>query len=193
MILYKIKDIRQFWSKDTGFLSQFQFNDPYTPIEFKVCTDLLWNFSVFCFVVVGDGWSVCCILFINENLSVFQPVSQYPQCINDISFWLPEDYEENNFYALVRDIGGNIIEQVYIIDDYFHPKKKQRSHCYRIVYRHLEKTLSQKEVNDIHLQIEAAVVKQLGGEIRWFCFCSLLLGIFITGRKIIDKEAVHLP
>lgn len=129
MILYKIKDIRQFWSNDTGFLSQFQFNDPYTPIEFK-------------------------------------PVSQYPQCINDISFWLPEDYEENNFYALVRDIGGNIIEQVYIIDDYFHPKKKRRSHCYRIVYRHLEKTLSQKEVNDIHLQIEAAVVKQLGGEIR---------------------------
>lgn len=108
----------------------------------------------------------CCILFINENLSVFQPVSQYPQCINDISFWLPEGYEENDFYALVRDIGGNIIEQVYIIDDYFHPKKKQRSHCYRIVYRHLEKTLSQKEVNDIHLQIEAAVVKQLGGEIR---------------------------
>ena len=103
----------------------------------------------------------------------FQPISQYPQCTNDISFWLPENYEENNFYALVRDIGGSMIEQVYIVDDYFHPKKNRRSHCYRIIYRHLEKTLTQEEVNAIHAQIEAAVVKQLGGEIRWILLFGL--------------------
>lgn len=140
-----------------------QLNSRYAQIYCKIS---VFFFACFFWRCVVCLLYFCCILFINENLSVFQPVSQYPQCINDISFWLPEDYEENDFYALVRDIGGNIIEQVYIIDDYFHPKKKQRSHCYRIVYRHLEKTLSQKEVNDIHLQIEAAVVKQLGGEIR---------------------------
>lgn len=129
MILYKIKDIRLFWSQDTGFLSQFQVDDPYIPIEYK-------------------------------------PISQYPQCTNDISFWIPVNYEENDFYSLVRDIGGSMVEQVYIIDDYFHTKTKRRSHCYRIVYRHLEKTLSQEEVNLVHANIEKAVVKQLGGEIR---------------------------
>lgn len=47
---------------------------------------------------------------------LFQPISIYPQCINDISFWLPKDgdYTSNDFYDLVRDIGGDTVEQVGI-------------------------------------------------------------------------------
>lgn len=49
----------------------------------------------------------------------YRAVSQYPQCINDISFWLPENitietFMNNDFYDLVRDVGGDIIEQVSI-------------------------------------------------------------------------------
>ena len=36
MRLYDIPDIRLFWSKDSGFLSQFRVEDPYTKITFKV-------------------------------------------------------------------------------------------------------------------------------------------------------------
>ena len=36
MILYGIPDIRLFWSDDTGFLSQFEVDDPETPIKYKV-------------------------------------------------------------------------------------------------------------------------------------------------------------
>lgn len=36
MCLYGVPDIRQFWSKDTGFLSQFDFEDCNTPVQFKV-------------------------------------------------------------------------------------------------------------------------------------------------------------
>lgn len=38
----------------------------------------------------------------------------YPQCANDISFWLPDGstFHSNDFYDLVRGIGGDIIEQV---------------------------------------------------------------------------------
>ncbi|CAG2057854.1 unnamed protein product [Timema podura] len=44
----------------------------------------------------------------------YKAVSMYPQCINDISFWLPEDrlYSPNDFYDLVRSIAGDIVEQV---------------------------------------------------------------------------------
>ncbi|XP_023727899.1 probable phenylalanine--tRNA ligase, mitochondrial isoform X2 [Cryptotermes secundus] len=43
----------------------------------------------------------------------YKPISIYPQCISDISFWLPEngDYTSNDFYDLVRDIGGDTVEQ----------------------------------------------------------------------------------
>lgn len=45
----------------------------------------------------------------------YKPVSEFPQCSNDVSFWLPDgtkDFAENDFYDLVRDVGGEFIEQV---------------------------------------------------------------------------------
>lgn len=43
MRMYKIPDIRLFWSRDSGFLSQFEFDDPYTPIEFKVTILIIFS------------------------------------------------------------------------------------------------------------------------------------------------------
>ncbi|XP_064453296.1 phenylalanine--tRNA ligase, mitochondrial isoform X2 [Mirounga angustirostris] len=59
---------------------------------------------------------------INQNVK-FQPFSKYPAVINDISFWLPsENYTENDFYDLVRTIGGDLVEKVDLIDKFEHPK-----------------------------------------------------------------------
>lgn len=102
---------------------------------------------------------------------VYQPVSSYPQCTNDMSFWLPsnltlETFTNNDFYDLVRDIGGDIIEQVKLKDKFTHPKSKKHSLCYSIVYRHLERTLTQAEVNKVHKEIEKAVVDNFNVVIR---------------------------
>lgn len=130
MFLYKIPDIRLFWSTDSGFLNQFKTDD------------------------------------INGKI-IYKPVSQYPQCPNDLSFWLPKDkdFSSNDFYDLVRDIGGDLIEQVVLIDEFKHPKTGKTSHCYRIIYRHMERTLTQEEVNEVHKEIEKGV-HQMGGKVR---------------------------
>nr|CAD7429290.1 unnamed protein product [Timema monikensis] len=95
----------------------------------------------------------------------YKAVSIYPQCINDISFWLPEDrlYSPNDFYDLVRNIAGDIVEQISLVDEFVHPKTQRISHCYKLVYRHMEKTLTQEEVNIVHQLIEQAVDKELHG------------------------------
>ncbi|XP_066155725.1 probable phenylalanine--tRNA ligase, mitochondrial [Euwallacea fornicatus] len=131
MCLYKIPDIRLFWSNDSGFLNQFKVED------------------------------------INQNI-IYKPVSLYPKCINDLSFWVPEDvdFSSNDFYDLVRTEGGDLIEQVQLIDNFTHPKTKKNSQCYRITYRHMEKTLTQDEVNVIHNKIEEAASLKLGIIIR---------------------------
>ncbi|CAH0380861.1 unnamed protein product [Bemisia tabaci] len=104
---------------------------------------------------------------VNKNVT-YKPVSEYPPCINDISFWLPEtqEYSSNDFYDLVRSVGGDLIEQIRLIDSFTHPKKGTTSHCYRIVYRHLEKTLTQEEVNQLHKAIELAAAENLQVKIR---------------------------
>ncbi|XP_031972147.1 phenylalanine--tRNA ligase, mitochondrial isoform X4 [Corvus moneduloides] len=98
----------------------------------------------------------------------FQPLSRYPPLINDISFWLPsETYSQNDFYDLVRTIGGDLIEKVVLLDEFAHPKTKKVSHCYRIIYRHPERTLTQDEVHRIHQAIEESAVRELGVEGRF--------------------------
>ncbi|XP_043263818.1 probable phenylalanine--tRNA ligase, mitochondrial [Colletes gigas] len=131
MCLYNIPDIRLFWSKDSGFLSQFEFNDPNKTIEYK-------------------------------------PVSVFPQCTNDVSFWLPVDgsYSKNDFYDLVRNVGGDRVEQILLKDVYVHPVTKRNSHCYTIVYRHMNRTLSKREVNNIHNLIKKYATEKLRVEIR---------------------------
>jgi phenylalanyl-tRNA synthetase alpha chain len=55
---------------------------------------------------------------------------------------------------------------VTLVDTFVHPKKKLTSHCYRLVYRHMEKTLTQDEVNSVHKEIESAAKEQLKVDIR---------------------------
>ncbi|XP_005327549.2 phenylalanine--tRNA ligase, mitochondrial isoform X1 [Ictidomys tridecemlineatus] len=104
---------------------------------------------------------------INQKVK-FQPLSKYPAVINDISFWLPsENYTENDFYDLVRTIGGDLVEKVDLIDKFEHPKTNRTSHCYRITYRHMERTLSQREVTHVHQAVQEAAVQLLGVEGRF--------------------------
>ncbi|XP_019771185.2 probable phenylalanine--tRNA ligase, mitochondrial [Dendroctonus ponderosae] len=126
MCLYKIPDIRLFWSKDSGFLCQFKTHN------------------------------------INEAIT-YKEISQFPQCTNDLSFWLPEnaEFSSNDFYDLVRSEGGDLVEQVQLIDNFVHPKNNKTSHCYRITYRHMQRTLTQREAGIIHNKIAQAAESRL--------------------------------
>ncbi|KAJ0022604.1 hypothetical protein NQD34_014738 [Periophthalmus magnuspinnatus] len=99
----------------------------------------------------------------------FQPLSKFPPLHNDISFWIPDSgtFSQNDFFDLVRTIGGDLVEQVTHVDQFTHPKTGRRSECYRIVYSHMERTLTQEEVRTTHEQIERAAESDLGVQGRY--------------------------
>ncbi|OJJ47179.1 hypothetical protein ASPZODRAFT_132139 [Penicilliopsis zonata CBS 506.65] len=140
MLLFNIPDIRLFWSRDERFLSQFQAG----------------------------------------KITRFEPFSKYPACYKDVAFWLPSasagssvsaaggaaSVHENDIMEIVRGIGGDLVEDVRLIDEFTHPKTRRQSMCYRINYRSLERTLTNEETNDLHEKVRAKLVGQLGVELR---------------------------
>ena len=141
MLLYSIPDIRLFWSRDQRFLSQFTSMDEINP---------------------------------------YTPFSKHPACYKDISFWLrsssssagggsranAQDFHENDLMEIVRDIGGDRVEDVKLTDEFEHPATGRKSLCYRINYRSLERTLRNQEANQLHKEIERHLVNKLGVELR---------------------------
>ncbi|KAI2634354.1 phenylalanyl-tRNA synthetase mitochondrial precursor [Hypomontagnella submonticulosa] len=150
MLLFQIPDIRLFWSQDDRFLNQFKG--------------------------VSDNLS---------SLKRFVPFSKYPSCTKDVSvciktwFWLRSssaaggntkanihDFHENDVMEIVRSVAGDVVEDVKLVDEFTHPKTGRRSMCYRINYRSLERTLTNAETNDMHDEVNKALVEKLGVEIR---------------------------
>lgn len=139
MLLFNIPDIRLFWSQDLRFLSQFAEGQP---------------------------------------IKRFAPFSRYPECYKDVSFWLPPaeaprpatgrnyGFHENDVMEIVRNVAGDLVEDVRFVDEFTHPGTKRESKCYRINYRSLERTLKNEEVNELHSSICERMEQQLGVEIR---------------------------
>ncbi|KAK4189939.1 putative mitochondrial phenylalanyl-tRNA synthetase precursor [Podospora australis] len=145
MLLFQIPDIRLFWSSDERFLSQFK----------GVSDDL-------------------------TKLKPFVPFSKHPACYKDVSFWLGgttssaaggndrgvQQWHENDLMEIVREVGGDNVEDVVLTDSFQHPKTGKRSLCYRINYRSLERTLRNEEANELHEKVRGLLVERLGVELR---------------------------
>ena len=99
----------------------------------------------------------------------FKEVSKYPPITRDISFVVSKDFVPNNYFDLIRDLGGDLVEQVKLLDKYENDEKfgaDKMSYTYRIVYRSVEHTLKTEEIEPIQQKIEEETKKQFGAEIR---------------------------
>jgi phenylalanyl-tRNA synthetase alpha chain len=99
----------------------------------------------------------------------FVEVSKYPPIIRDISFIVSKTFAPNNYFDLVRDIAGDLVEQVELIDEYANDAKfgaDKKSYAYRITYRSSDRTLTNEEVDVLHKKIEEGTVKEFGAVVR---------------------------
>ncbi|ONM38428.1 Phenylalanine--tRNA ligase chloroplastic/mitochondrial [Zea mays] len=95
----------------------------------------------------------------------FKPFSKFPPCYKDMSFWINGAFTENNLCEVVRGIAGDLVEEVKLIDN-FTNKKGMTSHCYRIAYRSMERSLTDEEINNLQLNVREAVKDKLKVELR---------------------------
>jgi phenylalanyl-tRNA synthetase alpha chain len=102
------------------------------------------------------------------QITVFEPYSKYPPCLKDMSFWLNEQHEfvENDLSELVREVAGDLVEQLSLIDSFVHPKTGRTSHCYRIFYRSMDRSLTNEEIDALQEQVRDLTEKKLKVKLR---------------------------
>lgn len=101
--------------------------------------------------------------------TTFKEVSKYPAVGRDISFIVGKDFVPNNYFDLVRDVIGDLVEEMALVDTYENEEKLGKgksSYAYRITYRSLDRTLTNEEVNTLHKKLEKATEKEYNAIIR---------------------------
>ena len=133
MVLFKIPDIRLFWTQDKRFLDQFHglSDNPKKKVSFV-------------------------------------PYSKFPLCYKDVSFWLPAGVplHPNDIYEVIRSVAGDLVERVDLFDEFVNKKTNRVSHAYRITYRHMDRNLTNAEVDEVQFRLRDKLVEQLKVELR---------------------------
>jgi len=97
------------------------------------------------------------------------PVSKYPPITRDISFVVDKSFVPNNYFDVIRDIGGDLIEEVKLLDRYENAEKFGKdniSYTYRIIYRSQERTLRSEEVDVLQDTLYEETKTQFKAELR---------------------------
>ncbi|KAL1523813.1 hypothetical protein AB1Y20_018735 [Prymnesium parvum] len=104
--------------------------------------------------------------FKEGKITKFKPYSKYPPNYKDIAFWIPEGFEPNDFFEIGRGVAGELVEKMDLIDEFTNPKTGRTSHCYRITYRSMDRSLTDEEINKLQFALRDLVTEQLGVELR---------------------------
>jgi phenylalanyl-tRNA synthetase alpha chain len=99
----------------------------------------------------------------------YKEVSKFPSITRDISFIVEKKFIPNDYFDLIRDLGGDLVEEVELLDKYSNPEKfgkNMLSYTYRIVYRKSDRTLIAGEVDKIQEKIYNKTAKQFNAELR---------------------------
>ncbi len=103
--------------------------------------------------------------FTEGKITKFNPYSKYEACYKDISFYTSKKFSYNDMCTIARDEDeNNLIESITLIDEFQH--KGRTSQCYRIMYRSMDGTLKNSDVNKIQKSIRDRLIKELEVEVR---------------------------
>jgi len=69
-------------------------------------------------------------------------------------------------HELVRSVAGDLVESVTNIDTFAHPKSGRVSHCYRINYRSMDRSLTNEEIDALQESVRELASSKLGVELR---------------------------
>ncbi|MFH1625942.1 MAG: phenylalanine--tRNA ligase subunit beta [Pseudomonadota bacterium] len=97
-----------------------------------------------------------------------KPLSKYPPIYRDIALIVDEDLQSKDIYDAVIGLNDKLIEDIRVFDVYRGEPVPlgKKSLAYRIKYQSYERTLTDREVNEIHEKLVCHLVEKVSARIR---------------------------
>ncbi|XP_070551642.1 ferredoxin-fold anticodon-binding domain-containing protein 1-like [Ptychodera flava] len=147
MLTFRFTDVRLMWTNDNRCCRNFRCKLA------EVSQDAS---SAFPFL------KMCNLAF--ESYSLYAPTY-----IHDISLWespgLPR-LQESAFFSTLREVCHHQVLDVFLKDQYVHPKTGSRSRCYRMTYTSADRALSKTEATELQIQFRQVLRDRLGVYLR---------------------------
>ncbi|NXU48090.1 FDXA1 protein, partial [Turnix velox] len=107
--------------------------------------------------------------FPGGELRLFKSFSLYPPSyVHDVSFWLPdgEQFDEVAFHTIAREVSGETVVSVQLIDTFQQPQTGRKSLCYRLTFQSCDRALSSREVAETQQQFRKEISRVLRVTLR---------------------------
>jgi len=105
---------------------------------------------------------------VSDVVPRLHPMSRFPAVLRDLAVVVPESKAAEDIRAVIREVGGPLVEEVLVFDVYvgspLPPGRKNVAFALR--YRATDRTLKDEEVQAAHARIVEEVNRRLGAELR---------------------------
>lgn len=91
-----------------------------------------------------------------------------PACVHDVSFWVPdgEQFDEVAFHTIARQVSGEMVVSIQLIDSFQQSETGRKSLCYRLTFQSCDKALSRQEVAEMQLLFRKEIKQHLRVALR---------------------------
>ncbi|MBE7385950.1 MAG: phenylalanine--tRNA ligase subunit beta [Leptolyngbya sp. SIO1E4] len=116
------------------------------------------------------NWSalVTCLATSKQKAVKFSPYSTFPASDRDLAFYAPISVSVADLKKVMAKTGGKLLESVTLFDEYRGESVPQGQHslAFRLVYRALDRTLTDEDIDPVHQKVRAALEKQFQVSLR---------------------------
>ena len=116
------------------------------------------------------NWSVLvtCLATSKQKAVKFNPYSTFPASDRDLAFYAPVTVSVADLKKVMTKTGGKLLDSVTLFDEYQGDSvpEGQRSLAFRLIYRSLDRTLTDEDVEPVHQKVRIALEKQFQVSLR---------------------------
>lgn len=96
-----------------------------------------------------------------HSVDLYRPLSLYPPTfVHDVSFYIDQNFNENDLFQVVRNAVGYLIKSVVLIDSYYNDVLQKHTKCYRFTYQSSDQVLSRSKADSIHSKFIRKVLEK---------------------------------